>query len=207
MSTPAHARLHLRAHRAATIFINQQPTAIRTVIDGPSGLLVAPVPHAALHAEELVLAVPEESPDVGEVVSLLARAHRIRPDSLGARDRWLAAHGQPQWSTWTGFWIDSARIGGEVIDGDELDLRNPLHTDEPALLRLLNNDETALARLVRRGTGITPTSPVAVGVDPDGVDVRSASTALPLRVPMPESPSSPEAAERVLRAMLAEASR
>jgi hypothetical protein len=192
---------HLRAHRGATLLVDGLPTTLRTAIDGEHGRLLAPVPAFALEGEDIVLAIPEETPDVGATLSAQVEIEGIDPDRVAACDRWTAAHGAAPFATWIAMTIESARFAGTVLDGAELDLRNPLRAEEARLLRTINADRTALIALVRGACGIGAADPVAVSIDPDGIDVRSSSAVLPLRIPI--DPAIESHADERVRGLLA----
>lgn len=207
MTDPAHAAdalRHLRAHRRATLLVDDTPHTLRTVIDGAAGRVVANVPPDVFEAQDLLLVVPEENPELGPELQAIVHASPVDPDREPACDRWLAAHATPQWPTWAALAIDSLKFEGEVIDGEALTLANPFWDIESTLLRVLNKDRAALAALVRRACGVDAERPIAVGIDPDGVDVRSPSGVLPFRVPIDARALRTEAAvEAHLKALLA----
>jgi hypothetical protein len=191
---------HLRAHHGATLLVDGIPTTIRTVIDGQRRAIVAPVPAGTLQGEEIVLAIPEEHPEVGEWLSAMVDVGAIEPDRETSCDRWRAYHGSPKFASWARMTIESARFGSAVLDGGELDLMNPFLPREAELLRTLNHDRAMLRAVVQRVCGVVVLDALAVGIDPDGFDVRSSSTVLPLRVPM-EPSTGDDALDRV-RTML-----
>ncbi|MDX2116511.1 MAG: hypothetical protein SFZ24_12950, partial [Planctomycetota bacterium] len=141
---------------------------IKYVIDPLTGRLVASVPVAVLLSGQHLLWVPEESLDA---LQLLLSADELAEGA--ATDRWRVFHGEPEHVRWAQFWIDGARHGPWVFDGDALAAPNPLAADEPGLCKSLNADKGALAALCQRFAGVVVPDPVCVGVDPRGVHVRA----------------------------------
>ena len=168
MDTP-EALARLRRHHEGVLLADGRPHPVRFVFASASGRVVSPISSEALDAEELVLFAPDESDDAMQL--LLEPA----PDSPhpSDRDRHLAYHGQPRHRAWLHADIVALRWAHEIIDGDGLTVPNPLRADEPDLCRLLNENRDALRELCSRHAAVTPTEPVAVGVDPDGIDVRA----------------------------------
>jgi hypothetical protein len=114
--------------------------------------------------------VPEEDEDA---LQLLVTAEEIDPRREGACDRWLIYHLDAPWPHWAALVIDAAKLGDEVHDGEALMRPDPLRESGPALCKWLNADRDRLADLCRAATGVEPASPVCVGVDAHGVDVRA----------------------------------
>lgn len=116
-----------------------------------------------------VLYLPDDSdPDAQLVVS----PEPIDPATHAAADRWAAYHGATRERSWALLSVESVRTRDDVLDGDAVVGPNPLTPAEPGILRALNADRPRLARLCARA-GVHPASPLAVGVDPDGLDVRA----------------------------------
>jgi hypothetical protein len=89
-------------------------------------------------------------------------------------DRWRIYHGEPQDVRWAAFWIDFAKWSGIVVDGDALMTPHTFTSDEPAILKDLNADKDRLRRLCIEVGGMHDVQfPLAVGVDPLGVDIRA----------------------------------
>jgi hypothetical protein len=170
---PRAAMDHLRRNREGVLIADGLAERIRFVIDSASGRIVFPTHPHALASSEMVLFVPQEqSSDEDELQLLLAPAE-LDPLHEETCDRWKAYHGEPQLNHWAGGEIESARFRGEVIDESPLCCANPLRAVEARLCKLLNHDRPRLAELCRQRCGIAPRDPVAVGVDPAGVDVRA----------------------------------
>lgn len=147
---------------------DEQALTIKFTPDNETGRLVSSVPVAALLAVEHVLFVPDERDGALQLM--------LSPDEMeecAATDRWQAYHGAPEHVRWGAFWIDSARYGSWVLDGEALMSPNVLAKDEPALCRRLNEDQGRLAAICQRYAGVVVPSPVCVGVDGGGLHVRA----------------------------------
>jgi len=155
----------LRNFREGVLLADDVPHHAPFVIDGRLGRIVIPVTREVADAEQLVLFVPEERDDA---MQLLIDAKEIEPDS--SCDRYLAYHGRAPHPHWIAAKIDAVRWADSILDGDEFDLRNTLHDGEPALLKKLNTDRAVLSRVCDHPVSAEP---VAVGVDPFGIDIRT----------------------------------
>lgn len=163
-----HARSVFNANPEGRLLFDEHAITIKYIVDPKDGRLVASVPVAVFSAADLVLNVPEETADA---LQLLVSAEEC--DECTATDRWLAYHGEPEHVRWATFWIDSARHGPWVFDGDALTLPNPLIAHETALCKLLNTDKAKLAKVCQRFAGVPVPDPVCVGVDPRGLHIRA----------------------------------
>lgn len=161
---------HLRSHAAGALHFDDLILKRAVALDPSTGDPVTPVPPAVLAAEHVVLHLPEESDDA---LQLLVHPIELNPDTDAACDRWRIYHGQPRDPRWARLEIQSGRLGPAVFDADDLRRPNPLRDAEPRLCSLLNADQAALSALCVRETRVTPTDPRAVGVDPDGLDIRA----------------------------------
>jgi hypothetical protein len=149
---------------------------------------------------EAVLFTPEES---DQALQLLLLPRPTDPDTDEACDRWKAYHGTPAYPRWASCGIESARLGDDVVEGEALMVPNPLRAAEPALCKRLNADRARLTRLCHRATGVEIPGPLAVGVDPDGVDVKARFGIV--RVLFGAPAPTGEAAGAAIDALLAEA--
>ena len=166
MPTHADVARWLRCHLRGVLRADDQGRRIRYVVDRPTGALVAPLRHAELDADEIVLHIPDEADDCAH---LLATARPI-PES-GATDHWLAYHGSPDAPVWCALDVEMVRLAGHLLD-EPLDLANPIGKDESTLCRRFNADPATLGALCA-SRGVNDPSPVLVGLDPDGFDVRA----------------------------------
>jgi hypothetical protein len=141
---------------------------LKFVHDPASGRLLASVPVAVFSAAEHVLFLPEETEDALQLL--------ISPEEVGesaVTDRWMAYHGDPEHVRWASFWIDGARHGPWVFDGEALAMANALAKEESGLCRVANADRAKLAAACERMAGIAVPDAVCVGVDPRGLHVRA----------------------------------
>lgn len=174
---------------------DEQAATIKFVIEPKEGRLVASVPVAVFFAAELVLDVPEESDDA---LQLLVSAEECEEGA--ATDRWQAYHGAPEHVRWASFWVDGARHGAWVFDGDAFALPHPFAAEESVLCKMLNADKARLAALCQRYAGVVVPDPVCVGVDPRGVHVRARFGVV--RVRFEGLAGDAAAAKRVIEGML-----
>lgn len=163
-----HALAVFTANLEGQLRFDEHVTRLKYVFDPRDGRLVASVPAALFFATELVLDIPEENDDA---LQLLVTADETQENI--ATDRWLAYHHAPEHVRWATFWIDSARHGPWVFDGEALTIPNPLSADEPAICKRLNADTGKLAALVQRYAGVPIPKPLCVGVDPRGLHIRA----------------------------------
>lgn len=172
------------------------PHSTWVLVDPRQGSVVLSAPASVWdRSGELVLFVPDESADSAQL--LLASA---REPEASAVDRYQAHFGVPRGVVVRACEIESVRWGGSVFDVDEIALANPWHAEEPALLRTANEDPSRLERacgILGHGTSAPL---VAVGVDPDGLNVR-ARTGI-TRIAFSERATTGSAASRAVREAL-----
>ncbi|MCK4873544.1 MAG: hypothetical protein KAS72_12535 [Phycisphaerales bacterium] len=163
------------------------------------GHIVAPLMVAALGAMNTVIFAPEESDDALQLL--------VTPEQLGAMDfespdtdRWRVYHGEPEDVRWAKLWVESAKLGPVVFDGDSLTAPNPLADAEPALCAKMNSDPALLRSLGKVGAGVEIAQPVMVGVDPYGIDIRARFGIV--RIPFPTIIEAAEQVEPVVTSML-----
>lgn len=171
---PTHAELvrAIRAHHAGVLVGElageEAAWPISLAIDGPTGRLIGNATHEALGVESLGLSVGEETEDCPQIHTSL---DPIDPDRDAASDRYMARFGEPD-GRLCHLRIHAAKWLSEVYDGDAIDLTNPLASRESSLLRKLNSDRSILAVAVERERRHRPPDATAVGIDPDGLDLR-----------------------------------
>lgn len=165
----SHARSVLSASREGVLLFGEQHTAVKFVTDHQTGRLIVSVPAAVLLATDHTLAVPEDSDDA---LQLLVTPEQV--EESVSTDRWMAFHGTPEHVRWAELWVESAKHGAWVFDGEAFMLPNALAPAEPSLCKRLNADKAALARVCQRYAGVVVPSPTCVGVDPAGLYVRAA---------------------------------
>lgn len=187
----------LRRDRVGVLTCDGTPWDIRFVVDGADGSIVMPLDKRARDAEEFVLWTPDES--LASLQMLLSLTPADPPDAM--IDRYAAHHGRPTASAWARASVESARLGGQVADGADLQQPDPLRHAEAALLRTLNAAPARLERLLRARAGGDAPEPVAVAVDPDGIHVRARFGLV--RLEFPRRAADPDDARRLVEAMLA----
>lgn len=193
------ARALLRAHTLGVLLADETPTPVRYCVLPDSGALVVDADRDILDASEWVLMIPEES--FAPPLSLLLSLEETSNEAL--HDRHRAYHGE---SPLTHYAVASI-LGGkldnsEVIDGDELQQPNPLAHAISRLGRLLNADRAVLASICETLTGAAPEEPTAVGIDPNGFDVRARFGVIRARfdAPCPDEDSARASIERLIEA-------
>lgn len=169
----------------------------------PEGRLVTNVMEAMLQTVDTTLYVPACNE---EALELDVSIERFDEDGEhGAHvDRWQIYHGEPPDVRWAFVDIDAGRYHESVIDGAALMTANPLAADEPSLCRWINTEYgDQLAALCEHVLGAEIESPLVVGIDPGGMDVRRRFEVV--RIPAAKPFDDADAARHVLTAMFAEA--
>ena len=192
----------LRSHTTGDLRFDERFRQLRYVI-GPDGRLVAPVMFAMLEATDTALFVPE---DVDNAMELLVSLTEIEPDGpFGAlTDRWRIYHGDPEDIHWASINLEAARYDGHVVDGEALVQANPLAEDEARLCRKINDSHRAeLRQVCQVFVQAEVESPMLVGVDRLGFDVRRRFDVL--RVDAPQPMNTAADAELVLGQMIEQA--
>lgn len=191
------ARKHVRRFRRGVIRMGDEICQSSFVIDGRDGRIVMPCDEDLSGADDLVLYVPDDG--FNEMALLLsASPHEDEFDE--AKDRHLAYHGRACACSWYRCEVDSAKWSGEMFEGADLLGPNTIRSVEPALCKRLNADREVLARMSELLTRVRPESPLCVGVDQLGMDVRTRVGVM--RVEWPAEITSPEEAEGVVGALL-----
>lgn len=200
LPSPHSALNHLRRNREGVLLADGLAERIRFVICGRRGHIVFPTHPACIHASEIVLFIPEEDPAGEPELQLLLAPGEVDALCDENCDRWKAYHGDPLHTHWACCEIESARFDGEVIDEAPLMQPNPLVDAERKLCKDLNADRPRLAEICLARTGVAPREPVAVGLDPGGIDVRARFGII--RVPFEHEASTPEDATQMIHALL-----
>lgn len=199
--TVRDAVAHLRGHASGDLRFDEHLRSLKYVL-APDGRLVMPVMVAMLQTMDTVLYVPEWSDDI-DMLELQLTLEPFEESGLGGAlaDRWRIHHGEPDDVRWASALVDAARYRGMVIDGSALMVPNTIAAEEPALCRWMNTEHSAgLGRLCERFGGMQVETPVMVGIDPMGVNVRARFDVVRLRFPV-EATSAQEA-RKSLEAML-----
>lgn len=196
----AHAISFLRAERAGELAFAGHVRPIKFVLDNESGRIVAPMMVAAADDPHPVLFLPEESLDA---MQLILSPEPMDGETHAAADRWRIHHGREEDIRWMSCYIDSAKWGPMVYDGDALMLSNPLADYEPAACKKMNQDRSLLTQLCERGAGVAVADPVCVALDPEGLHVRARFGVV--RIPFAEPAQDAEHAARLIDELIREA--
>ncbi len=188
----------LRGHTTGDLRFDEHLRPIKYVI-ASDGRIVAPVMESMLQSFDTVLFIPECVEDSLEVQVTLERFEERSREGVVA-DRWRIYHGEPQDVRWAWLDIDGARHGRMVFDSEALVRGNELAKDEARICRHMNEDHADdLRALCLHHAQVEIESPVMVGIDPLGIDVRGRFDVF--RVAATEPMHSAEDARRVLTAM------
>lgn len=163
----------LRRHHNGVLVADEAVYPRRFVLDSACGKPVLTLPVGVEDAESIVLHIPDEGVPS---LQLLAELEWLDPNlsSHGsATDRLLIHHVKPEDSRFVMLNILDAKWTDGPVAADDLIVPNPLASIEPRLCKHLNTDRTRLISIVRQIARREVFDPIAVGVDPDGVTVRS----------------------------------
>jgi len=169
----AHRRI-LGWHEG-TLNVDGEFRPCRFIVDPDSGNPAAPVHASTFDAASLVLHLPEDEP---EAVHLTLNAREVDPRNHVAADRWSAYFGSHPDNRFAILELESFKRLGSVVDGELARPVHPFRHAEPRLCKAVNVKREALADACGRLRGtrphFSPTSPMCVGIDPFGLDVRIA---------------------------------
>ncbi|MFI4853897.1 MAG: hypothetical protein ACIAQF_02825 [Phycisphaerales bacterium JB065] len=198
-----HARSVLSAYREGVLFMDDQHTPIHFVTEHATGRLIASVPAATFFASQHALFVPEETDDA---LQLLLTCEEI--EESDSTDRWIAFHmgesEHPEHTRWAAFWIDSAKHGPWVFDGEAMMVPNPVADLEPKTCKTINARRDELARVTAELTGADATDgALCVGVDPGGLYVRLRHGVVRVPFPEPDEESTIETLDSLVERLLA----
>jgi len=198
-TTVEQAYAFLRSHTTADLRFDEHLRPLKYVI-APNGRLVAPVMVAMLQSVDTVLFVPECIEDAMELqVTLEQFDERSRDGAIA--DRWRIYHGEPQDVRWAWMDIDGARCGRVVFDGDAMMLPNVLADHESHICREINAKHSDDLRvLCLQAAEVEIESPVMVGIDPLGIDVRGRFDVF--RVPFEQPMHDADGAQQALKEMM-----
>ena len=170
-----HAIGVLATCREGILRFAEHHVPIKFVVANADGRLIASVPVATFFSAEHMLFVPEES---DEALQLLLSVEQI--EESHDTDRWLAHHlnpelgiDQPEHTKWAACWIDSARHGPWVFDGDPFMQPNPIAADEPRLCKAINADPDRLRAIATHAADTDIDNPICVAVDQHGLLFRA----------------------------------
>ena len=176
-----HTLDFLHAHLKGFIRFDGDRVAIKVIV-APDGAIVAPVMESMLRSVDVSLELPDDGEDGLQVMVTLERLDAEGP-LAGLCDRWRAYHGEPEDVRWARMVPDAARHLQWFVDGEALLQANPLAKDEAGLLKALNAAPRSFLKALCTAARAPSENPVAVGVDPGGLDVRRAHDVV--RIPFP----------------------
>lgn len=192
----------LRASHSALLLVEEVYVPRTYILCNATGRPVIPMPAAWEAAcksgriepdDPLAMFIPEDTDDCLQLL-VIPEPMDVRTDP--AADRYMAYHGKPDQAVMAKLTIDSAKWPGEVCEGDRLMVANALAANEPRLCKQLNADPARLALLCQRAVGTRPEAPVAVGIDPLGLDVRARFGIIRVEFPTP-APDGAGVLERI----------
>lgn len=173
-SAPAdleHAIRMYRGHTSGVLSFDENVMDLKYVTMD-DGHLIAPVMVACFDAMNTVLFAPEENDDAIQLLLTLEELGGMNFDSADT-DRWRVYHGEPIDVRWAKLWVESAKLGPVVFDGEAVATPNRFAAVVHTWCRELNADTAKLRTLCDRTVHVEVESPTAVGLDPDGIDVRA----------------------------------
>jgi hypothetical protein len=186
----------LRRHSLGVIELGGDFRPSLYVLDPTRGSPVVCVSHDVLEAEACTFHVPEDREDA---LQLLVEPTELDPHTDAACDRYLIYHGKGGAARWARLEIQSAKMLGVVFD--ECAAANALAEHEAALCKRLNADKARVRAALLRLAEIIEDAPTVVGVDQDGLDVRTRRGIV--RLEFPHTAPNVESAERMIGELLA----
>ncbi len=181
-STLIRSQHIMRSAWSATLLFDQTPFETQCMIDPRTGDFIVAILKDALEADDLVLACPRDSLD-----TLLRISIELSEDVTEEQaDRFTAYHlpsATPLLAI--GKFVYAKLDSGEVVTPEECPLANPFVDSMGPLCRSLNADRGVLAGVCKLLSGVDHESPLAVGVDPAGIDIRASYGLVRLVFPVP----------------------
>lgn len=183
----------LRRHHAGVLVADEAIYPRRFVLDNAGGRPVLTLPLGVEEAESIVLHVPDEGiPSLQLLVDLEWLDPNISAHG-GATDRFLIHHAKAEDSRFAMLKVLDAKWTEGRAAVEEIIVANPLASIEPRLCKRLNGDRSRLGAIVREIGRREVFDPVAVGVDSDGVSVRTRTGLVRVEFDSARSPSDAEA--------------
>ncbi len=172
----------MRSAWSATLLYDQTPLETQCMIDPRTGDFLVAIVKDALEATDIILACPRDSFDT------LIRISIELSDSTTEeqRDRFTAYHLPSTTPLLAAGKFEYAKLdSGEVVTPDQCPLINPLVDGMGPLCKTLNADRARLSSLCTMLSGVAHELPLAVGVDPTGIDIRASFGLIRLILPTP----------------------
>jgi hypothetical protein len=161
----------LRCNSTGTLRFGEHLQDVSYVFDNDGSMIIS-VMVAMLQPQDLVMYIPEYVEDCMEMHVTL---EQFSEDDAGGAyaDRWQMYHGEPPDVQWAKVAIDAARFHGMFVAGEGLQRENKIADDESSLCKALNGDISKVVSACKRIANVEVKTPVVVGVDSLGVDVRA----------------------------------
>jgi hypothetical protein len=196
-STLLRATHILRSAWTATLLYDEAPFETKCMIDPKTGAFVVAIVDEALDANDITLASPRDSFDARVRIAVDLSSEVTEEQ----RDRFTAYHLPATTPLLATARYEYAKLdSGEVITPDQCDLTNPLVSVMGSLCKALNSDRDRLSRLCVKLSSVEHDSPLAVGVDDTGIDIRAEFGLVRLKLPTPIN--DPESALHAIISLL-----
>ncbi len=167
---PQDAVAFLRSHTSGVLIVDGEARARKFVPDPQTGSPVSGADPWMLDATDFTLCIPDDS---SGCLQLMVNPKVLDAQTHLAADRFLAYHGELNSARLVLWEIDSAKGGGQMFQGADVAVPNPLASSENALLKQLNSSPPVLASAVQRVLKKVWADPRAVGIDSWGIDINS----------------------------------
>lgn len=189
----------MRSAWSCTLLYDQTPFETRCMIDPRTGDFIIAIVKDALDAMDITLACPRDSYETLIRVSIELDETTTEEQS----DRFTAYHLPSTAPLLSIGRFEYAKLdSGEVVTPEQCRLANPMVSEMGALCRVLNADRDRLSRVCKNLSGVAHESPLAVGVDPTGIDIRASYglVRLVLPAPIPDADHAMSTIESILEA-------
>jgi hypothetical protein len=138
----------------------------------PDSTMVISAMVAMLQPQDMVMYIPDYAEDCMEMHVTLEQFVEEGEDGQYA-DRWQVYHGEPPDVQWAKVSIDAVRFHEMFVEGESLMHENVLANHESSLCKQVNENTQSLIDACKRHAHVEVESPMMVGVDPLGIDVRA----------------------------------
>ncbi|MDX2131505.1 MAG: hypothetical protein SFY69_05595 [Planctomycetota bacterium] len=192
----AALRRLLWAGTGGMLLADEHAVEVKFVVDPASGRPVFNSPIPLDDAESATLCTPDEGADALQLLGVptpVPRGHALTA-------RWEASFGRPEHAPWYRLEIEAVRRADVIASGPEVIRASPIGAIERDLCRVMNEDAARLADVCLARAGVRPAAPVALGVDPWGVQVRGRFGLV--RLEFDDEASSAEDARRAVERLM-----
>ena len=191
----AHTLAFLAHCSDCVLQLDDQTTETNFITDSATGHLIVAVPAATFFAAQHILHIPDLADDSLKLV--------VTPEEIedcAQTDRLLAHFPDPHHLRFAQCYIDSARHGPWVFDGDAMMQPNPLAPIESETCKKLNADKAQLIKLCDKFASRPVEDPTCVALDPWGLSIRARFGIV--RIPLDPSANDPDSARAALTDLL-----